>query len=77
MRCLCRGKGSRWGLESLSLEVLYVLPGVNPGAEGKGVIDPFFRVASVFIFSRDGFASGEAIWSEVAAGWNVNELEVK
>jgi hypothetical protein len=56
---------------------LYVLPGVNPDAEGKDVTDPFFWVAIVFIFSRDGFASGEAIWSEVAAGRNVNELEIK
>jgi len=42
---------------------LDVLPGVNPDAEGKDVVDPFFWIAFIFIFTRDRFTLGEAIWS--------------
>jgi len=63
MKCTSRIEGSWWDFEfeSLSLEVLDVLPGVEPDAKGKDVVDPFFRITFVVVFTRDGFVSREAI----------------
>jgi hypothetical protein len=53
------------------------LPGVGPDAEGEDVVNPVFWVTIVYIFARDGFVSGETIWSCVFFSWDMNESEVK
>ena len=44
---------------------LFVMPGVNPDAKGKDVINSLFQVVFIFIFSRDGFTPRKAVSSEV------------
>ena len=57
--------------------VVLVMPGVNPDAEGKDVVDPLFQVIFLFLFSRDGFTSRKAVRSKVLVSWNVDKLEVE
>jgi len=61
----------------LSLEVVNMLPGVDPYAEGECVVDPFFWIVFIFIFTGNGLASREAIRSLMPIGWNVYEFEVE
>jgi len=47
------------------------LPCVDPDAEGKDVVDPFFQVAFIFVFTGDGFVLREAVcprWQSVGLG---------
>ena len=57
--------------------MLCVLPSVDPDAESENVVNPFFWIVFVFVFTRDGFASGEAVRSVVAVSWDMNKFKVK
>lgn len=56
---------------------MHELPSVDPDAEGEYFVDPFFWVASVFVFTGNGFMSREAIWSCVFVSGNVYKDEVE
>ena len=49
---------------------------VDPDAEGKDFVDPFFGVI-FFIFAGDGFASQETVGSLMLVCWNVDKFEVE
>jgi hypothetical protein len=53
------------------------LPCVDPDAEGQKVVDPFFRIAFVFIFAGDGFSPRKSVRTCVFFSWDMNEFETK